>query len=71
MPGISVELLQIPEYVQNFQNPKLAKRESTPTVILECDFTLRQERKRNSDQNGITLFLPEVWDRNEKTEWET
>ena len=72
LPGITAELLRIPEFVPIFQNPKLAKRRATPTGIPECDVTLRQWRKRNSagillnsNRNGITLFLPEVWDKNE------
>jgi hypothetical protein len=78
LPGITAELLRTPEFVRNFRNPKLSKRTDTPTGIPECDVTLRQGMKwdspgilRNSDRNGITSFFPEVWDRNEKTEWET
>jgi hypothetical protein len=55
-----------------------SKRADTPTGIPECDVTLRQGIKRNSagalpnsDRNGTTSFLLEVWDWNEKTERET
>jgi hypothetical protein len=65
------ELLQIPKFVQNFWNPKLAKRHTTPTGIPDFEVTLRQRRNRNSDQYGITSFLSEVWDQNEKAERET
>jgi hypothetical protein len=72
LPGITVELLRIPEFVRNFQNPKLAKRADTPTRIPECDVTLRQGMKQNSagiptgTESPRSFQRSEVWDRNKK-----